>query len=351
MENKVLLQFRESVLQKRTRLLEWRRTTPPAEKQLRLGPAGEMALREHLEVLEDTAKAAEDKSLGMCTVCHEGVEDRLLALDYTACVCLEHFSAHEMRNLEAQLELAQSVQRSLLPQSVPESRYLQTAAFSRPAQIVGGDYFGFYTFSGGADAVAIADVAGHGVSASMHVASMHALLQAMVPSNTSPAAVLEQVHRLFVHNVNFTMFVTAFLAAYDSRTRTLTYSNAGHNPALLIADGAGGRSDSPVVRQLRPTAPAIGLVEGARFDDAVVEVNAGDLLVLYTDGVTEAIDGAGEELGEERLGRVAQEHTHEPAFEILQALRRDLERHLDGRPAEDDTTIVVQKIMDPAGSN
>ncbi len=103
-----------------------------------------------------------------------------------------------------------------------------------------------------------------------------------------------------------------------------------------------------MVRWLRPTAPAIGLVEDARFDEARVQANPGDLLVLYTDGVTEATNEAGEELGEERLGRVAQEHLGEPATDILQATRRELERHLHGRPAGDDTTIVVQKIIAPA---
>ena len=345
MGTRSLAQFRVSALQKRNRLLEWRRTTTPSERELRLGPADEGALRRHLEVLDDTAKAADAQSLGICKVCHESVADRLLEVDYTSCVCLDHFSSDQMRSLEAELELAQSVQRSLLPQSVPQSPYLQTAAFSRPAQIVGGDYFGFYAFKDGSDGVAIADVAGHGVSASMHVAGMHALLQALVPASTAPAAVLEQVHRLFVHNVTFTMFVTAFLSAYDPSTRTLTYCNAGHNPPLLVS--VGESDQAPRVRGLRPTAPAIGLVEGAWFDDATVQVNPGDLLVLYTDGVTEATDEAGEELGEERLAQVAQEHVHEPVVEILQAMRRELERHLHGRPAADDTTIVVQKIMEP----
>lgn len=345
METRVLSQFRENVLQKRARLVEWLRTTPPAERQIRLGPADPASLQRHLEVLEDTAEAAATESLGMCVVCHESVEQRLLELDYTYSVCLEHFSDDQKRSLEAELELAEAVQRSLLPQSVPELPYLQTAAFSRPSQIVGGDYFGFYAFNDGSPGVAIADVSGHGVSASMHVASVHALLQTLVPASLSPAGVLEQVHRLFVHNVTFTMFVTAFLSAYDPGTRTLTYCNAGHNPPMLITGTEEGGAGT--LRWLRPTSPAVGLVEGAQFRDATVGVKPGDLLVLYTDGVTEAGDEAGEQFGEERLARVAQQHLHEPSFEILQAMRRELERHLNGRPAGDDVTIVVQKITGP----
>ncbi len=344
METRVLSQFRESVLQKRNRLVEWLRTTSPEERQIRLGPADQDALKRHLDVLDNTAEAAATQSLGVCVVCHGTVDQPLLELDYTYRVCLEHFSEDQKRSLEAELELAEAVQRSLLPQSVPESPYLQTAAFSRPAQIVGGDYFGFYSYNDGSEGVAIADVSGHGVSASMHVASVHALLQTLVPASLSPAAVLEQVHRLFVHNVTFTMFVTAFLGAYDPRTRTLTYCNAGQNPPLLIGSVEGGGA---CVHWLRPTSPAVGLVEDAQFRDATVGVKPGDLLVLYTDGVTEAAGEAGEQLGEERLARVAEQHLSEPASEILQAMRRELDRHLNGRPSGDDATIVIQKIMEP----
>jgi sigma-B regulation protein RsbU (phosphoserine phosphatase) len=341
MENQVLTRFRESVLGKRRNLTDWLRSTPSSRRQLRLGPAGDEALQRHLEILDNTADKAAAGELGVCVVCDEHVEDELLEMDYTACVCLEHLSAAEARQLENELELAAAVQRSLLPQQVPDSPHLQTAAFSRPAQIVGGDYFGFYRFKGGAEGLAIADVAGHGVAASLHMASIHALLHTLVPANASPADVLAEVDRLFVHNVNFTTFVTTFLSAYDPKTRLLTYCNAGHNPPLLIT---GVARNECTTYWLRPTAPAIGLVERAQYAVATVEVNPGDLLVLYTDGVTEARDLAGEEFGEERLAAAIEPNARGTAGEILQAARRALEGHAAGQPLSDDTTIVVQKI-------
>ena len=251
-----------------------------------------------------------------------------------------------MRSLEAELELAQSVQRSLLPQSVPQSPYLQTAAFSRPAQIVGGDYFGFYAFKDGSDGVAIADVAGHGVSASMHVAGMHALLQALVPASTvagrrpraGAPAVCSQRHLHHVRDGVPERLRSEHAHAYLLQ-RGAQSPSAGQRWGIRPSTSGAGNSD----QQRRQSA----WWRARRFDDATVQVNPGDLLVLYTDGVTEATDEAGEELGEERLAQVAQEHVHEPVVEILQAMRRELERHLHGRPAADDTTIVVQKIMEP----
>jgi sigma-B regulation protein RsbU (phosphoserine phosphatase) len=341
METQLLARFRDSVLGKRRNLAEWLRSTPSTQRQLRLGPAGDQALQQHLEVLENTAEKATTGELGICVVCDEHVEDELLEMDYTACVCLDHLSPYEARQLESELELAAAVQRSLLPQQVPDSPYLQTAAFSRPAQIVGGDYFGFYRFQDGAEGLAIADVAGHGVAASLHMASIHALLHTLVPANTSPAAILAEVDRLFVHNVNFTTFVTTFLSAYDAKTRTLTYCNAGHNPPLLITGVDRGECTT---HWLRPTAPAVGLVEGAEYAVARVQVNPGDLLVLFTDGVTEARNLAGDEFGEERLAAAVEPVAGRTAGEILQAARRALEGHADGQPLDDDTTIVVQKI-------
>jgi phosphoserine phosphatase RsbU/P len=342
METRVLARFRESVWIKRNNLVNWMLMTPSTKRGVQLGSASEDALQQHLDVLDRTAEKAEMGALGVCTVCQGQVEAELLEMDYTACVCLEDLSEHQARKLEAELELAQAVQRSLLPQQLPNSPHLQTAAFSQPAQIVGGDYFGFYHFKNGADGLAIADVAGHGVAASLHMASVHALLHTLIPTSYSPADVLKEVHNLFVHNVNFTTFVTAFLGSYDPATRMLTYCNAGHNPPLLIPSrGKGGSA----VHWLRPTAPAIGLVENAEYRVATVGVEPGDLLVLYTDGVTETTNMVGEEFGDERLVSVVERNAQASAGEILHAVRRELERHSGGQPLNDDTTIVVQKIV------
>ncbi|MFA9404061.1 MAG: PP2C family protein-serine/threonine phosphatase, partial [Anaerolineales bacterium] len=102
------------------------------------------------------------------------------------CVCLDHFSVEEVRDLEHELELAQAVQKTLLPQAIPKMPGLEIAAYSRPAQLLGGDYFDFTEFKDGKYGLAIADVAGHGVSASLHMASIQAMLRSIVPTSHSP---------------------------------------------------------------------------------------------------------------------------------------------------------------------
>jgi hypothetical protein len=333
---------RASLMARRDNLWRWLRMSPAARRQLSLGPASEGMLEMHVQKLDAAVQEATAGSLGICTVCHESVDAPLLEMDYTSCVCLSHFSTEQRRHLEAELELAAAVQRSLLPQQAPEMPYLQIAAYSRPAQIVGGDYFGFYRFSHGAPGLAIADVAGHGVSASLHMASVHALMQTLTAMSESPADVLEHVQRLFIHNSAFSTFVTVFLCSYDPDTRTLMYANAGHNAPLLSTCASDG---SRVACWLRPTAPAIGLVENLEFPVATCSVQPGDTLLLYTDGVVEAIDGSDAEYGDGRLAEILERMADAPAQEILHEVRADLERFVGGEPLADDATLVVCKFL------
>jgi hypothetical protein len=234
MEALLLERMREGLLQKQDNLTEWLHATPLGKKKVLLGPSTEQSVHARLDVIDEAISKADSKTLGKCEVCHEVVETELLEVDYTARVCIEHLSKEERHHLESELELAQDVQKMLLPQEVPNIPGLEIAAFCRPAQIVGGDYFDFVDFSNGLHGLVIADVAGHGVSASLHMASIQALLRTLVPVNKSPAEVISQVHKLFIHNIRFETFVTFFIGAFDSSTNKLTYCNAGHLPPLVL---------------------------------------------------------------------------------------------------------------------
>jgi sigma-B regulation protein RsbU (phosphoserine phosphatase) len=341
MEALVLEHMRKGLLQKRDRLNEWLSTTPVAKKEVLLGPSTEQSVHCCLDVIDNAISKADSKTLGKCEVCHEDVETELLEVDYTACVCLEHLSKEERRHLESELELAQDVQKMLLPQEVPNIPGLEIAAFSRPAQIVGGDYFDFIDFSNGFHGLAIADVAGHGVSASLHMASIQALLRTLVPVNKSPAEVMRQVHKLFIHNIRFETFVTFFIGAFDSSTKRLTYCNAGHQPPLVLHKTM---SKNESVEMLRPTGAAIGLVEEAEFAEKTIELQEEDLLVLYTDGVTESVNPQNQEFGRERLVKLSREVNNTPVREVVQHIRQRLEEFSEGEPLADDTTIVLCKI-------
>jgi sigma-B regulation protein RsbU (phosphoserine phosphatase) len=333
----VLAQIRQTVLEKRERLADWLRAAPPEEQEMRLGPATSDAVRSHLRVLDETLHKAEAGSLGDCEVCHTPVESELLEMDYTSAVCLTHFSEQELRRLEFELELAQSVQRSLLPAKPPELPALEIAGFSRPAQLVGGDYFDFFQFADGAHGLAIADVSGHGISAGLHMAGMQALLRTLIPTNRSPAEVLAQLDRLIIHNLRFSAFVSLFLAAFDAETSALRYASAGHNPPLLLRSG-----DAP--GWLAPTGPALGLIEGSAFTEETLPLAPGDRLLLYTDGVTEAVNADGKQFGGKRLAAALENGGEASAREMLQLVRDALAAFTTEEALADDVTMVALRV-------
>lgn len=337
------VQFHEKLEEKRDSLSDWLEQAPAEERQVRLGPASEEAVQSQLEALETAVEKAEEGTLGICTVCHEQVDDRLLEMDYTSSVCLDHLSTQERRDLESELELAQTVQRSLLPQQLPDTPLLQTAAFSRPAQIISGDYFDFFRFQNGTPGLAIGDVAGHGVSASLYMASLQALLRTLIPSSDSPHEVVRHINRLVIHNLRFSTFVALFLGAIDLSTHTLTYCNAGHTPPLLFRGKDGGESD---LAWLSPTGAAIGLVEEeTAYGAGRVQLQPGDILLLCTDGVTEAFNPAGEQFGWQRLADIVSRLWRSSARELLLGVRQELESFTAGQPLSDDVTLLVTKIL------
>ena len=341
MEATVFDRIRQNLLQQRWGLMNWLRTTPAQKKKIHLGPEPEAAAQKHLQILETALEKTEDQSLGMCEVCDDYIEPSLLEMDYTACVCLSHFSPEERSQLEDDLELSQKVQKALLPQQAPEIPGLDVAAFSQPAQIVGGDYFDFCRFQDDAHGLVIADVMGKGMSASLLMASLQASLRILVPENCSPAEVVNRLNHIFCHNIHLTKFVTMFLGRFDPRTYTLTYSNAGHNPPLLFHQEA--NSGEPVC-WLMPTGPAIGLVEEFRVEEQTVTLRPGDILLLYTDGVTEAMNLEEEEFGTERLAAFLRQSANLSPAELVRELRTRLRDFTNGQPLADDTTVVVCKV-------
>ena len=328
--------IRANLLAKQRNLAAWLQGTPAAKRSRHLGPAGEGEVHAHLRTLDAALSQATGQTLGLCTVCRDHVDRNLLEMDYTASVCLDHLSPDERRTLEDQLELSQVVQRALLPHQLPSIPGVELAVFSRPAQIVGGDCFDFYQYRDGAYGLAIADVADHGIAAGMLMASVQTALRTLVPQGVSPADVAEQLNRFFCHNVHFTTFVTLFLGRLEPATHALTYCNAGHNAPLLWQAGRAA--------WLAPTGAAIGLVEDSRAAAESASLAPGDVLLLYTDGVTEARNRQAEQFGSDRLAALVREHTALSAPELVQALRQQLHVFADGQPLADDTTVVACKF-------
>jgi len=339
METSIVNRIHEGLTEKKNNLEEWREAETREHKEVCLCSEDETVLEEHLHVIDDSLQKIEEGVLGVCEVCHGLVNDELLLMDYTATVCLSHFSDKELRQLESELELSQIVQRSLLPQRLPSISGFDIAAFSRPAQIVSGDYFDFLKFKDGAHGLVVADVSGHGVSAGMVMTSLQMAFQTLTSENSSPSAVLERINHIYLHNANFSTFVTIFFASLDPKTKVLSYANAGHNPPLVY------RPKTNEMIWLRPTGAAVGLMEHFNLLPAKFELMSGDILLLYTDGVTEAYDPQGyEQFGLDRLAGIIKDNKDLPAEELTNKIRESLTDYTQGALLEDDVTLVVSKV-------
>jgi sigma-B regulation protein RsbU (phosphoserine phosphatase) len=329
--------IQDGLEEKEKEVKEFLKTASGPEKEICLCNDDD-CIEKHLEVIEASLEKIEDETLGVCTVCHGHVDTQLLEMDYTSCVCLEHYSDEERQRLEEELELSQVVQRALLPQRIPEIKGIELAAFSRPSEIIGGDYFDFFQFRDGTHGLVIADVSGHGVSAGMLMSSLQTAIRTMAPETDSPAEVLERINRFYLHNIHFTTFVTVFLACFDPSTLTLSYVNAGHNPPAVR------RKRDGTITWLRPTAPAIGLAEEFHPRMESISFAEGDSLLLYTDGVTEVLNISNEAFGKERLAELVQQYADRTAPDLLQGVRQALSAFGGNQPLADDVTMVALKI-------
>ena len=339
METSLINRIREGLTETKTNLEQWQEVATEETKEICLCSGDESILQEHLHVIDASLQKIEEGVLGICEVCHGIVDDELLLMDYTAAVCLSHYSEKELRELESELELSQIVQRAVLPQKVPSIAGFDIAAFSRPSQIVSGDYFDFLQFKDGTHGLVVADVSGHGVSAGMLMTSLQMAFHTLASESTSPSAVLERINHIYIHNINFSTFVTIFFASLNPQTKMLSYANAGHNPPFIY------RRETKEDLWLKPTGAAIGLMEYFNVRPAEVQLMDGDILLLYTDGATEAFDPQGDEqFGSERLAEVIRQNEDLPADGIANKIRQALNDFTQGTLLADDVTLVVSKV-------
>jgi sigma-B regulation protein RsbU (phosphoserine phosphatase) len=338
MKTKLFDEVQTHLEETRSNLIHWIEAAPEEEQQTCLASQDGTCVKEHLHVIDETLEKIKEGTFGICKLCQDAVESQLLQMDYTSDVCLGHFSDEELRQLENELEMSQIVQRGLLPWEIPFVEGMNIAALSRPAQIVGGDYFDFLNFKDGTHGFVMADVSGHGVSAGMFMSSLQTAFHTLVPEADSPLSVLERINRLYMHNIHVTTFVTIFLAKYDPQTRIMSYTNAGHNSAYLY-HGMTGEED-----WLRPTGPAIGLVERFSINCENIQLQPGDILLLYTDGITEAADFQGSLWGKDRLADIIRQNADASSEQLIQMVMSALKEYTNGSPLADDVTLIISKL-------
>jgi len=237
------------------------------------------------------------------------------------------------RLLEAELEQAAEIQQRVLPASPPVVEGLELAGYNAACRMVGGDCYDFLLYPDGKVVVVIADAAGKGLPAALLMMNLQARVQAMGEAGCHPAALLTRLNASLAATCPQNRFVTLFLGLLDPRSGELAYANAGHNPPLWL------RRDGQVVR-LTDGGPVLGILP-LSFQQYGCRMEPGEVLLLYSDGVTEALNPEGEEFGEERLTELLTRHRHACADVILAAVCEAVGQWAAGRPAADDVTVVV----------
>lgn len=244
--------------------------------------------------------------------------------------------AESERRRQSELEIAANVQQKLFPRSLRQLATLDYAGQCSPAREVGGDYYDFLDIGAGALGFVLADVSGKGVPAALLMANLQACFRSQPPAALlHPAELLEGVNRHFYNSTTAERFATVFYGVYESRAHRLRYVNGGHVAPLLLR-GCGA------LERLEPTATMVGAFAQWKSVEQAVEILAGDILVLYSDGVTEAVSGAGEEFGEERLEAVLRRARAGSAAEAAAAIMDEVAAFGGGSRADDVTVVAIR---------
>lgn len=243
----------------------------------------------------------------------------------------------EKERMAKELEIAKGIQQSFLPDSIPEIPGIDLAALNLPALEVGGDFYDFIPITTDRWGLAIADVSGKGVPAALFMALSRTLIRASTARNPATVNAIKQANRLICEDSKTSMFVTLFYAILDANKMTLTYVNAGHNPPLLFRSGA---TD---IALLEAKGIAWGVIEQVDLEEVELGLKRGDTVVLYTDGVTEALNDAGEEFGSARLMAVLSAQSGSSARELIVQIRDAIQAFTGNPPQFDDITLMVVK--------
>lgn len=256
----------------------------------------------------------------------------------------------EQQRIERELEIARNVQMSFLPRTMPRLEGVDAAAMCVPAYEVGGDYYDVVVLDDHRMAIMIGDVSGKGIQAAFYMTLVKGVIQSLALADTPPRHVMTRLNQIFYRNAPRGTFISIIYGVFDSRTGRFTFARAGHNPALITRSGEASFE--------RPDGMAIGLVAGDDFDaslrERTVDLGDGDVLLLYTDGVSEAMNSAREQFGEGRLAQTLLDARDRSASQLVADLRREIDAFTVSEPQYDDMTLIVLRrvgVVEGAGAD
>ena len=248
-------------------------------------------------------------------------------------------SANERRKLEEALRFAQSIQMGMLPQNFPDPKSTGVELYAKliPAKLVGGDFYDFFWIDADHIGLVMADVSGKGIPAALLMAKAMTLIRAYLGAESDPAEALRRSNDELAHDNDAAMFVTAFAAIYNRRNGELRYSNAGHNEPYVI------RKQSLITLDQALMVP-LGAQEGMEFVNASITLKFSDVLYLYTDGISEAMDPDFNEYGDNTLREFLVQHAFHPMPALTNACIESVRTHAKGADQSDDITVMVMRV-------
>ena len=271
----------------------------------------------------------------------------LAAISSSAAIAIENARLYQVAiekgRMERELQMAYELQASLLPGEPPRLPGWELAACWLPAREVAGDYYDLFPLADGSLALVIADVVDKGMAAALFMALSRSIVRASLYGASSPAEGMARANRLIYADAARSMFVTLFCARLQPGVGQVTYVNAGHDPPLCSRGVSGEGALTP----LRPTGPALGLFPESTYEQDTVHLDPGDLILFYTDGVTDARNAQGEFFGRERLEHLLRENGQQAAPQLIAALESAVAAFSGGVVPFDDVTIVAAKRVLP----
>lgn len=245
-----------------------------------------------------------------------------------------HLQALEKERLEREMQLASEIQRQILPKGAPVVPGFQLGGWYRPARQVGGDYYDLFPLRDGRIGLVLGDVSGKGMPAALMVSTLHSALRLLLDQVAFGPALLEKLNRHISESSAANKFITMLLAELDPLSGVLHYMNAGHNPGILLRrDGS--------VEELGAGGLPLGLMPEARFQSRALTLGRGDMMCIYSDGITEAESPAEEEFGMGRLIELLRAGQSSPLPELIEAIPAAVGGFSEGRPQGDDQTLVL----------
>ena len=252
----------------------------------------------------------------------------------------------QKERLEREIEIARKVQERLFPDGAPRCRHLEVAGACLPARVVSGDYYDFLPLGEDDLGLAVGDISGKGISAALLMASLQAALHSNVmylhgaedaAGARNVAGIIERLNRQIYNYTDTNLFATFFYAHYDGNMRTMVYCNAGHNPPLHFHGGE--------YRRLNTGGTVVGIFPEVVYEQEILRLADGDLIVAYTDGLTECPDINGEEFGEERLIQLVRDNLEMPVEDMKKKILESVLAWKSGEEQADDITMIIVRLL------